>query len=298
MKKHAGLLVGILLIVLGLVLQAITGPLDWQSAGKYAIAIAVPVIIVIPFLTGCSGLVTGWLGSTRSATASIAWTLAVTVVMGLIRQDGAAADYGMTSSFPGFRNMLSNWSFILIYLWLLLSISFAVCRVCFPMTVKKIPFLLNHAGLFLALTAGVISAAWSCSYRMTMAKGEKLSQAVSRLGNMETLPLSIELKDLDVSFFSEADAGTGTAAVPKQFVSTVAVKLVSDGPGREFQVRVNHPARVGRWHIYQYGYDDIAETSTLLVISDRWRPVVGFGLLLMLAGAISLFVQTSRRKEN
>lgn len=298
-RKRKGLITGASLVVIGMVLQALLGPLELKPVSQpehNLYRLSYLLVIILPILIRRISPVAKWLSSIDSATGSIAWALGMTLILGLVRQSSADLSYGMHSGFPGFRAMLSNWSFLLVYAWLMFSALFAVERVAFPLTLKGLPFFFNHVGLFWALFAGMISCAESRSYRITLAEGEKSSHFISNQGNVEFLPLTIELKDFDVSFYDEGYSEMESFAIPKQFVSTIRVSLPY-GPDRDFQVRVNHPARMDQWHIYQYGYDAETESSTFLIISDRWRPMVGIGLIMMLAGAVCLFIQTSRRKE-
>ena len=125
---------------------------------------------------------------------------------------------------------------------------------------------------------------------MTLSVGESSWHAVSQDGSDCLLPFSIELTGFQIPYGENDETDT---QIPRQFISSVRI---DDGlSSKDCRISVNHPVRLGRWHIYQYGYD--TDSSTLLIVSDRWRTVVGFGLLMMLAGAICLFIQTSRRKN-
>lgn len=278
--------IGLLIVLAGLFIQLVAGPFrfGWIEPPVNGIVFWLYILVVWSVSIGFKeSRAVRWLGSIRSATGSMTWTLALTLVLGLVRQQPVPF-----RTFPGFRDMLSNWSFLLVFLWLLTSIACAVSRVCRPLTLKKVPFLLFHLGLFLALLCGFAGKAEVRRCSMTLSVGESSWHAVSQDGSDCLLPFSIELTGFQIPY------GETDAQVPRQFISSVRI---DDGLSvRDCRISVNHPARLGRWHIYQYGCDTVS--STLLLVSDRWRAMVGLGLLMMLAGAVCLFVRTSRRKEH
>ena len=73
---------------------------------------------------------------------------------------------------------------------------------------------------------------------------------------------------------------------------------VSDRKGeRHFDVKVNHPAQVGIWKIYQVGYDKEMGTSTLECVRDGWYPVVKTGLWIILAAEIFMALTAGYRRK-
>jgi cytochrome c biogenesis protein ResB len=79
---------------------------------------------------------------------------------------------------------------------------------------------------------------------------------------------------------------------PKKFESLV---LVRDKEGREdtIKLEVNKPHRINGWKVYQLGYDTqmgkYSKRSVIEAVRDPWLPVVYFGILMLLAGAVYLF---------
>ena len=80
---------------------------------------------------------------------------------------------------------------------------------------------------------------------------------------------------------------------PKQFRSLVSIYSPNDKFVKD-EITVNKPIKFDGWHIYQLSYDqEMGRWSTVSVfeiVRDPWLPAVYVGLLLMLLGAISLFV--------
>ena len=83
---------------------------------------------------------------------------------------------------------------------------------------------------------------------------------------------------------------------PKMFLSRVKIE---DRKGeRHLEIKVNHPARIGAWRIYQMGYDKEKSTSTLECVKDGWYAVVQVGLWIILAaGAGMAFTAGYKRKK-
>lgn len=77
----------------------------------------------------------------------------------------------------------------------------------------------------------------------------------------------------------------------KSYLSRIAVE--SGDEVKNFDVRVNHPARIGAWSIYQVGYDTErgrwSTTSTVECVRDGWWPIVSVALWLILASAVVMF---------
>lgn len=84
----------------------------------------------------------------------------------------------------------------------------------------------------------------------------------------------------------------------KRYLSRIVVEQMS-GEREEFDVEVNHPARIGSWRIYQVGYDTArgrwSTTSVLECVRDGWYSVVHIALWLMLASGVVMFVTAGGR---
>lgn len=80
---------------------------------------------------------------------------------------------------------------------------------------------------------------------------------------------------------------------PRRFTSEVVV-YTPDKKRRQAVVEVNKPLTVAGWKIYQLSYDEQmgrwSRTSVFELVRDPWLPVVYAGILLMIAGALWLFV--------
>lgn len=134
---------------------------------------------------------------------------------------------------------------------------------------------MNHVGAVPAayVTDGRVSGWVSCGSHI-------FSAASLELGNGKTVVMS----------YPEA----------REYKSEVTVGQ-PDGFRKDLEIRVNHPAKIGAWRIYQAGYDTSrGKWSTVSVfecVRDPWYWLVDTALWLMLAGGILMFLTAGRRKK-
>lgn len=86
----------------------------------------------------------------------------------------------------------------------------------------------------------------------------------------------------------------------KRYLSKV---VVADDEGmHNFDIEVNHPARLGSWRIYQVGYDTAkgrwSTHSVVECVRDGWYSVINIALWMMLASGVVMFVTAGGRKLN
>ena len=85
---------------------------------------------------------------------------------------------------------------------------------------------------------------------------------------------------------------------PKRFASEV-IAYAQDGAKEEQVIEVNKPLIFKGWTIYQLSYDQVkGKWSTISVfelVKDPWLPIVYWGIAMMLAGALYLFVVGGRK---
>ncbi len=86
----------------------------------------------------------------------------------------------------------------------------------------------------------------------------------------------------------------------KRYLSRVEL-LDQEAKKQNFDIEVNHPARIGSWHIYQVGYDTArgrwSTTSVLECVRDGWYSAVHIALWTMLAAGVVMFVTAGGRKR-
>ena len=396
-----GYLIGAGLLVTGWLLQITIGEIDWSL-----FAYPVNIVVLVLYIAGIVAMhclrkrvyFFGWMSHYTSAVSSLLWVAGITVVMGLIRQ----LPSGHPADMLGFSRMLSAWPFVLLYIWMVTVLGLTTLRAGFPFRWKKLAFLLNHAGLFIALITATLGNADMQRLKMTTRIDNAEWRAMDEHGKLIELPLAIELKDftideyppklmlidnetggvlpekspvhfllengvsegslLDWDLFVEqsipmaASVATentlkftdfhsmgATYAVylkavnrknqqakegwvscgsflfpykalrldsltslvmperePQRFASEVKV-YTQEGTIMESTIEVNRPMEIAGWKIYQLSYDESkgrwSDISVFELVCDPWLPVVYAGIIMMMLGAICLFVNAQKRKE-
>ena len=396
-----GCLIGAGLLVTGWLLQITIGEIDWSL-----FAYPVNIIVLVLYIAGIVAMhclrkrvyFFGWMSHYTSAVSSLLWVAGITVVMGLIRQ----LPSGHPADMLGFSRMLSAWPFVLLYIWMVTVLGLTTLRAGFPFRWKKLAFLLNHAGLFIALITATLGNADMQRLKMTTRMGSAEWRATDDKGQLIELPLAIELKDFtideyppklmlidnetgrtlpekspvhvlleegvtngslqdwqltieqsipmaasvateDTLKFTEFHSMGATYAVylkavnqknqttkegwvscgsflfpykairldsltsivmperePQRFVSEVKI-YTQEGTITGGTIEVNRPMEIEGWKIYQLSYDETkgrwSDISVFELVRDPWLPVVYTGIIMMMAGAICLFVSAQKRKE-
>ena len=396
-----GCLIGAGLLVTGWLLQITIGEIDWSL-----FAYPVNIIVLVLYIAGIVAMhclrkrvyFFGWMSHYTSAVSSLLWVAGITVVMGLIRQ--LPSDH--PADMLGFSRMLSAWPFVLLYIWMVTVLGLTTLRAGFPFRWKKLAFLLNHAGLFIALITATLGNADMQRLKMTTRIDNAEWRAMDEHGKLIELPLAIELKDFTIDEYppklmlidnetgralpekspvhllleEEVYGGTlqdweltiqqsipmaasvatedtlkftdfhsmgATYAVhlkavnrknrqtkegwvscgsflfpykalrldsltslvmperePQRFASKVKV-YTQEGTITEDTIEVNRPMEIEGWKIYQLSYDESkggwSDISIFELVRDPWLPVVYTGIVMMMLGAVCLFVNAQKRKE-
>ena len=396
-----GCLIGAGLLATGWLLQITIGEIDWSL-----FACPVNIIVLVLYIAGIVAMhclrkrvyFFGWMSHYTSAVSSLLWVAGITVVMGLIRQIPS----GHPADMLGFSRMLSAWPFVLLYIWMVTVLGLTTLRAGFPFRWKKLAFLLNHAGLFIALITATLGNADMQRLKMTTRIDNAEWRAMDGYGKLIELPLAIELKDFtideyppklmlidnetgrtlpekspvhvlleegvtngslqdwqltieqsipmaasvaneDILKFTEFHSMGATYAVylkavnqknqttkegwvscgsflfpykairldsltsivmperePQRFASEVKI-YTQEGTITEGTIEVNRPMEIEGWKIYQLSYDETkgrwSDVSVFELVRDPWLPFVYAGIIMMMAGAVCLFVSAQKRKE-
>ena len=138
------------------------------------------------------------MGSYAAAVTALLAVVGLTVIMGLIRQLPSIQGTGEPSSWFGFSRMLSSWAFALLFIWLITLLGLTFLRHLYPFSWRRLPFLLNHGGLFLAVVTAVAGNADMQRLKMTTTVGKAEWRAYDEAGLLYELPLAIELRDFTI----------------------------------------------------------------------------------------------------
>jgi len=272
---------------MGLMLQLSVGPVVWDAFrwpvnGVVLAGFLAMIAIVFLLRERVYGFL--FIGTNKAAIPALVYAVGLTIIMGLTRQ---------TEKGWWLNNMLSFWPFVLIYVYIAVILGQIIIRRTLHFQWKRdIPFLLNHLGLFIAMTTATLGNADVQRLKMMTAKGEPEWRALDSQSMIVEMPIAIELKKFIMETYDDGS--------PKRFASDIQI-LTQSGKNIETTVDVNKPVEVDGWKIYQYGYDTQmgakSSVSILELVSDPWLPLVYTGIYMMLAGAVCMFVFGNRRKR-
>ena len=287
-----GFLIGGGLVFAGLMLELSVGPVVWKAFAWPVNGIVLAgflVMTVLMFLLRKKVYAFQFVGTYQAAIPAMAYAVVLTVIMGLTRQEVGGT---------WLNDMLSFWPFVLIYVYIALILGVIILRRLERMfnghcsMVNDIVFLLNHVGLFVALTTATLGNADMQRVKMIATIGEPEWRALTQESTVKEMPIAIELKKFIMDTY---DNGS-----PKRFASEIQI-LTKTGKNIETTVDVNKPYEVDGWKIYQFGYDTQMGTqsqiSILELVSDPWLPFVYAGIYMMLAGAVCMFIFGGKKKN-
>ena len=280
-----GFLIGGGLIVAGLMLELSGGPVAWDAfhwpVNGIVLACFLAFIAII-FLLRKKVYGLHFIGTSKAAIPALIYAVVLTVIMGLTRQ---------TVDGMWLNNILSFWPFVLIYVYITVILGQVVLSKVRRLVTQQnhsltsylspLTSILNHLGLFLALTTATLGNADMQRLKMITLKGEPEWRALNQEQQIVEMPIAIELKEFVMETYDDGK--------PKRFASEIQI-LTKSGNNIQTTVEVNKPVDVDGWKIYQYGYDTqmgaMSQTSILELVSDPWLPLVYTGIYMMLAGAV------------
>ena len=287
-----GFLIGGGLIFAGLMLELSVGSVVWEAFAWPANGIVLAgflAIIAIVFLFRKKVYAFQFIGTYQAAIPAMVYAVVLTIVMGLTRQQVNGT---------WLNNMLSFWPFVLVYVYIAVILGVVTLKRIISLTshhsplTSNIAFLLNHLGLFIALTTATLGNADMQRVKMITTIGEPEWRALTQEGVVKEMPIAIELKRFIMDTYDDGS--------PKRFASEIQI-LTKTGKNIETTVDVNKPYEVDGWKIYQYGYDTQmgaqSQISILELVSDPWLPLVYTGIYMMLAGAVCMFVIGGRKSS-
>ena len=308
-NMREGFVIGGGLIIAGLMLELSVGPVVWDAFSWPVNIIAMAGFLVMSaafFLARPKSYLCRFLASYQVAVPTLVYVVALTIVMGLTRQQVGGT---------WLNDMLSFWPFVLIYTFMALILAQVVLTRLSRLLRRKmswlwrrdLPFFLNHCGLLIALVTATLGNADMQRLRMITVVGEPEWRAINDRGEVRELPIAIQLKKFILEEYpaemeqqAPDDSVVMVQRTPKRFASDIQI-LTKSGKNISATVDVNKPVSVDGWKIYQYGYDTrmgaMSTTSILELVSDPWLPFVYTGIYMMIAGAVSMFVFGIRRRE-
>ena len=298
-KENHGFLAGFLLgggiLAAGILRQVFAGPFPWERLAfpRNLILLALfLLLLVLLYAFRRKVRFFTWMMRLDAAVPALCYVLGLTLVLGLVRQSGEGG------GIPWLSRMLDFWPFVLSYIWLMTLLGLVTLKQVLFFSWRSIPLLLNHLGLFLALACGALGSPDRQDLFMTVTEGTLATTAEDADGAVHTPGISVELHDFIMELYPLQPGAR--MQMPKRFASEITL-FDREGKVCDAVIEVNKPLKAAGWTIYQYDYDAQAgpesRISVLELVRDPWQPFVLAGILMMLCGALCLFLFMAPRPK-
>lgn len=188
----------------------------------------------------------------------------------------------------GRRSLTHAWTSVLVFLFFQTVLAYVILRGYRKATATgerlgpiRWRFVFLHVGLLVTAISLFWGAPDKREFRVKSFRDLPVNEAFSVEGHREWLPYMMEMKDFDVT--------VGQDGIPTDYSALVGID------GKEVLLKVNHPhtVRFGE-DIYLFGYDAAMAQDTeyciIQIVRDPWKYGVVAGVILMLIGALMLFI--------
>ncbi|MGV8963927.1 MAG: cytochrome c biogenesis protein ResB [Candidatus Saccharimonadaceae bacterium] len=270
----------------GFLLQIAIGNLQLQ-AFQYPVNLIVGIVFITILLLFhflfFKSYIINWLSTVYAAVPALVVLLSIVVILGIVPQ---FVSYASPHNIPhnlaglfGWYQMTTSWTFIFISYFNLLILGFTILkRTRRKFNWREFGFYLNHIGLFLAFTGGMLGSADITRLRMNVTEGNVEWRAEDERQNIIELPLAIQLDTFMIEEYPPklmiVDLNTGkalpankpasyayegenksarlmdytidilsylpSAAIMRDSLNTLAVPYHSEGATHALKVRVSH----------------------------------------------------------
>lgn len=265
-----------LLFVAGMALQLLWGDVDTSFlVYPWTVVIGINYLYILILIYAKSGSVGFFrrLYDRPAYLSSLASLLVLTLLFGLIRQDGTTDGcWGML----GFTRMTSSWIFVLFLVHFATVVGLKAVEDVHRWKQRKLPVVVMHVSFFVILVSAMLGSGEKVRVRVTTFEDVSISRGVTGDGKMFELPFTLTLKE----FSLEGDS--------LRFHYLSRVVIAGEDGAEEVGIMVNHPARIGAWRIYQSGYDHVQGrwASILECVKDDMYPMIHVAMWMILVAGV------------
>lgn len=140
-----------------------------------------------------------WLSSVHAAIISMLFITFMVMIMGIVPQIKTES---VIIQQLGLNSITSHWAFLLILFMFLISLGLITLKRILNFSVNSIGFILNHLGLFIALSAGILGAGDTTRINLELEEGKPNWKAYNnKTKEYVELDFAIYLKDFIVEEF-------------------------------------------------------------------------------------------------
>lgn len=202
--------------------------------------------------------------------------------------------FSLAVGISGNRELVSTWIFAAVMLYFQTVLLFVILRGWRAQTATgarlgaiRWRFLLNHAGILLAVSSAFWGAPDTDVLRVRAIRDLPVREAFAMDGTMGWLPFEITLEEFNIETYSNG--------VPSMYEARVKV----DGDDVVLEVNKPYTVSFGK-DLYLVGFDNMndGDSCILQVVYEPWRYAALTGVVMMLTGAFLLFAGGPRRRND
>ncbi len=191
-SKYKTIIIVLIILIVSLLLQSIFGVISIDT-----FKFPVNLFVFIEFFVGIIALylifkrhfVVKWLSSSSAAISSIILFSVWVVFMAIIPQ----IEKEKTPLLFSLNNVLHTWMFAISSAFLIITLGFTILRRSFPFRGRNILFFINHFGLWLTITSGLLGAADRKELTMQVFENQLVWYGQDKNNNITELPFAIKL---------------------------------------------------------------------------------------------------------
>lgn len=220
---------------------------------------------------------------------TLGWFLGGCLVIGLFPQlsvQDAVRKSGVLSTL-GCYHFTSSWIFVTGLFGLLTHLGMITLRRFFLPGRSQWRFVLNHAGLWLALFAGFIGSAEEQTQRIPVFRTSSNNEAFTEEGNKVYLDKSLQLTDFVVEHYPNGS--------PRHFFAEISVD------GKPVHLEVNHPYAASWSEDYYLTSYDVKSPEpqycVVQIVREPLKYLMWLGIVMMLCGGCLLFLAGPDREK-
>ena len=180
----------------------------------------------------------------------------------------------------------TSYPFVVAIFFVLTQLTMVILRGCRNGKGIRWRFVFNHVGLWLAIGAGFWGAPDMQVLRLSVSALQPESVAYRMDGGITPLGYDVQLVDFRAEFFDNG--------VPSSYEADVMID------NEKVSLSVNHPyAQSFTEDIYltAYDYNENGASCILQVVKQPTKWIMAVGIMMLIAGAVMMFVQGYNPKE-
>lgn len=183
----------------------------------------------------------------------------------------------------GKREVVTSWPFVVVLFVFMTVLAFVILRGWKLAEKIRWRFLLNHLGLLLAVSSAFWGYPDSETLRLKTFISVPTKEAVRADGTTVWLPYEVELTQMDAMYHDDGS--------PMSYQVTIRVD------DSDVELKVNHPySRSVSEDMYLSGYDPQGQYCIIQIVREPWKFPAMVGILMMLAGALLLFIRGPQKR--